>query len=120
MVVSGDGSLFLLMGSTISGPFPLLSALRLVVFVVRSRRIDRMSAGRIVGTFLLGFLVFGRAELSTLRETYDDFVSTTSLVRKRLDNGPKPRMVYKINSSRMKPAAEPMTTPTMAPVEREL
>lgn len=64
MVVSGDGSLFLLMGSTTSGAFPLLSALRLVVFVVRSRRIDS-----IVGTFLLGFLVFGRAELSMLRET---------------------------------------------------
>lgn len=119
MVVSGDGSLFLLMGSTISGAFPLLSVLRLVVLVVRSRRIDRISAARMVGTFLLGFLVFGRAELSILRETYD-LVSTTSLVRKRPENGPKPRMVYKIISSRMKPAAEPITTPTMAPVEREL
>lgn len=114
MVVSGDGSLFLLMGSTTSGAFPLLSVLRLVVLVVRSRRIDI-----IAGTFLLVFLGFGRAELSMLRETYD-LVSTTFLVRKKPENGPKPRMVYKISNSRMKPAAEPMTTPTMAPVEREL
>ncbi len=101
-----------------TGSLPLLSLLRLDVLVVRSRRIESTLAPDIEGTFFLGFSLFGRAELSMLRETYD-LDSVTSAVRTRLDMGPKPRIVYMTSNSKMKPTTAAMTMPTMAPGERE-